>query len=89
METPKGKPYTFGPDGAKLYRENLPERGFKGRWTLFRKAEVVAGVRGGLLTLEEACANYNLTIEEYVSWGSEVEQRGLLPRGVGTKREEK
>ncbi|NTB71722.1 DUF1153 domain-containing protein, partial [Agrobacterium tumefaciens] len=30
-------------------------------------AEVVAAVRGGLLSLEEACERYTLTVEEFLS----------------------
>jgi len=33
-----------------------------------RKAEVVAAVRGGLLSLEEACSRYTLTVDEFLSW---------------------
>jgi Protein of unknown function (DUF1153) len=33
-----------------------------------RKAEVVAAVRRGLLSLEQACSRYALSAEEYLSW---------------------
>jgi len=42
-----------------------------------RKAEVVAAVRGGLLTLEDACSRYTLSVEEFLSWQSAVERDGL------------
>ena len=45
----------------------LPAPGTK-RWVIRRKAEVVAAVRGGLLSLEEACARYTLTVEEFLAW---------------------
>ncbi len=38
------------------------------RWVPRRKAEVVAGVRGGLITLEEACKRYSLSVDEFRSW---------------------
>ena len=47
------------------------------RWVIRRKAEVVAAVRGGLLTLEEACTRYMLTVEEFQSWQRAIEQHGL------------
>ena len=36
------------------------------RWSPRRKAEVVAAVRGGLLTLDEARIRYTLTEEEFL-----------------------
>jgi hypothetical protein len=47
--------YVTGPDGSPLTIADLPAPGTK-RWVIRRKAEVVSAVRGGLLTLEEACA---------------------------------
>jgi hypothetical protein len=38
------------------------------RWVIRRKAEVVAAVRGGLLSLEEACSRYALSSDEVLSW---------------------
>jgi hypothetical protein len=52
--------YVIGPDGSPLTIADLPAPGTK-RWVIRRKAEVVAAVRGGLLSLEEACSRYTLT----------------------------
>ncbi len=38
---------------------------------------LVAAVRGGLLTLEEACNRYTLTVEEFLSWQKAIDQFGL------------
>ena len=38
---------------------------------------VVAAVRGGLLSLEEACSRYTLTVDEFLSWQHLIEQHGL------------
>jgi hypothetical protein len=38
---------------------------------------VVAAVRGGLLSLEDACERYALTVEEFLSWQRNVERYGL------------
>ena len=54
------------------------------RWVIRRKAEVVAAVRGGLLSLEEACQRYTLTTEEFLSWQFSIEQHGLA--GLRTTR---
>ena len=68
--------YVIGPDGLPLTLADLPPVTTK-RWVIRRKAEVVAAVRGGLLTLEEACARYSLTIEEFLSWQKAIDQYGL------------
>ena len=48
------------------------------RWGSFRKAQIVAAVRGGLHSLEEACSRYALTIDELLSWQSSFDKkRGL------------
>ena len=49
-----------------------------------RKAEVVAAVRGGLISLEEACERYAMAREELLSWSNSVEQHGL--RGLRTTK---
>jgi transposase len=38
---------------------------------------VVAAVRGGLLSLEEACSRYQLSVEEYLSWQQAIERNGI------------
>ena len=43
--------YVIGPDGSPLTIADLPAPGTK-RWVIRRKAEVVAAVRGGLLSLD-------------------------------------
>jgi hypothetical protein len=63
--------YVIGPDGSPLTIADLPAPGTK-RWVIRRKAEVIAAVRGGLLSLEEACNRYMLTVDEYLSWQSSV-----------------
>ena len=68
--------YVIGPDGRALTLADLPPRDTK-RWVIRRKAELVAAVRGGLLTLEEACERYALTIDEYLSWQTTLDRHGL------------
>jgi len=66
----------IGPTGAPLSRKDLPPPGTK-RWVVRRKAEVVAGVRGGLITLDEALRRYDLTIDEFRSWQRLLDSHGL------------
>ena len=63
MHRPRVK-YVIGPDGSPLTIADLPPPSTK-RWVIRRKAEVVAAVRGGLLSLEEACSRYTLTVDEF------------------------
>lgn len=47
------------------------------RWVMRRKAEVVAGVRAGLLTVEDACKRYDLSAEEFASWQEMIDRHGV------------
>ncbi len=75
--------FVIGPDGSPLSIADLPPPGTR-RWVIRRKAEVVAAVRGGLLSLEEACKRYALTVEEYLSWQRSIDKYGL--KGLRTTR---
>ena len=44
----------------------------------------VAAVRGGLLSLEDACSRYTLTVDEFLSWQMSIDQHGLA--GLRTTR---
>ena len=79
---PRAK-YVIGPDGSPLTVADLPPSSTR-RWVIRRKAEVVAAVRGGLLSLEEACNRYTLTVEEFLSWQSSIDEHGLA--GLRTTR---
>jgi len=71
-------------DGShRLRLEDLPPPGTK-RWVIRRKAEVVAGVRAGLISLEEACTRYTLSVEEFLSWQRSIDRHGM--RGLRTTR---
>ena len=66
----------IGPTGKLMTRRDLPAPGTK-RWVVRRKAEVVAGVRGGLISLKEACQRYNLSKDEFESWSQLLKNYGL------------
>ena len=68
--------YVIGPDGSPLTVADLPPKDTK-RWVIRRKAEVVAAVRGGLLSIEEACERYKLTVDEFLSWQRSIDRYGL------------
>lgn len=67
---------TIGPLGERLTLETLPPPETT-RWTIRRKAEVVAGVNGSLLTIDEACERYDLTVEELISWQRALDRSGM------------
>ncbi len=54
------------------------------RWTIRRKVEIVAAVRNGLLTLDEASERYRLSAEEFLHWERLIAARGL--RGLKATR---
>jgi hypothetical protein len=41
-------------------------------------------VRAGLISLEEACARYTLSVEEFLSWQRSIDRHGM--RGLRTTR---
>jgi len=73
----------IGPEGRRLTLADLPAAGTK-RWVVRRKAEVVAGVRAGLITLDEACQRYTLSAEEFLSWQRLIDRHGV--RGLRSTR---
>src|SRR6266849_212609 len=75
--------HVIGPDGRCLTIADLPSPGTK-RWVIRRKAEVVAAVRGGLLSLEQACSRYALNFEEFRSWERCIDRFGV--KGLRTTR---
>jgi len=65
-----------GPLGEALTFAMLPPN-CPARWTVRRKAEVVAAVSGGLLSFDEACKRYSLSVEELTSWQRAVHRSGM------------
>ncbi|WP_108812086.1 CtrA inhibitor SciP [Sphingorhabdus sp. Alg231-15] len=66
----------IGPLGEAMTKDDLPCP-MTTRWVVRRKAEVVAAVNGGMLTTDEACDRYNLSLEEFVSWQQAIERAGM------------
>lgn len=79
----RGEAYVIGPTGAPLTLKDLPPPN-TGRWVIRRKAEVVAAVRGGLISLEDALERYRLTSEEFLAWQASIDRHGMA--GLRTTR---
>jgi hypothetical protein len=56
--------------------DTLPAPGTR-RWVVRRKAAVVAAVRRGDMTLQEACARYQLSEEEFHLWERAFDANGV------------
>ena len=69
-------PSVIGPTGERLSLSDLPPASTR-RWVIRRKAEVVAAVEGGLLSLEDARARYDLSEEEFEGWRKLINAHGL------------
>jgi hypothetical protein len=54
------------------------------RWVARRKAAVVAAVRSGAISIEEACRRYHLSEEEFLGWERRIEAHGVA--GLRTTR---
>ncbi len=73
----------IGPAGKPLTIDDLPPPNTE-RWVIRRKAEVVAAVRAGLISLEDACQRYRLSVDEFLSWQRLIDKHGM--RGLRTTR---
>jgi hypothetical protein len=76
MRESKHGTHVIGPDGSVLTIANLPPTNLK-RWVARRKAEVIAAVKGGLLTMPQACSRYSISTEEFLEWERHYESDGL------------
>lgn len=69
-----------GPFREVLTRETMPPPDTT-RWVASRKAQVVAAVETGLMSIDEVMARYSLSHEEFYGW-----QRALHSAGVAGLR---
>jgi len=63
--------------------DELPPPGIT-RWVIRRKAQVVAAVQAGALSLEEVCERYAVSVEEFRSWQRTLQEHGVY--GLRTTR---
>jgi hypothetical protein len=77
IENQKIRPaQVIGPLGESLSIDSLPPPSTT-RWVVRRKAEVVAAVNGGLLTVDEVCQRYGLSMEEFAGWQRAIDRSGM------------
>ncbi|MBM3950581.1 MAG: DUF1153 domain-containing protein [Rhodospirillales bacterium] len=55
---------------------DLPPMGTT-RWVVSRKAAVVAGVKAGLLSLDEALQRYGISLDEFMCWKRLLDDHGV------------
>ena len=67
----------------KISINDLPPSNTK-RWVIKRKALVVDAVKAGILSLDDACSKYSLSLEEFFSWQEAMEKHGS--RGLRATR---
>src|ERR1700726_1109958 len=73
-------------DNIKLYNSlenetpssttDLPPPDTK-RWVTRRKAVIVNAVRTGVISLEEVCRRYELSVEEFLAWERAIDTHGV------------
>lgn len=77
LETDTARPETASRfHGEELSTVDLPPPNTS-RWVVRRKAQVVAAVNEGLLSVSQACERYGLTLEELASWQRAVDREGM------------
>ena len=47
------------------------------RWVTRRKAVLVNVVRAGVISLEEVCRRYELSVEEFLAWQRAIDTHGV------------
>jgi two-component system cell cycle response regulator DivK len=62
----------------------LPPAGSTTRWSAQRKAVVLIAIRGGMISLPEACGRYSLSQEELSEWRRAFERNGIA--GLSVKK---
>ena len=68
--------YIRAADGSPLLLSDLPAVNTR-RWVIRHKANVVAAVRGGLISFEDASQRYKLSAEEFLAWSEAVDRFGI------------
>jgi hypothetical protein len=60
----------------KAEADELPPKGTT-RWVIRRKAQVVAAVESGKLTLEAVLERYEISVEEFEAWREALRRHGV------------
>jgi hypothetical protein len=80
-EKPPGRKASVRLNGIQL--EDLPPPGVA-RWVIRRKAQLVAAVEAGIISLDEALDRYSVSPEEFESWQRSLRRHGIY--GLRTTR---
>ncbi|MBV8888588.1 MAG: DUF1153 domain-containing protein [Alphaproteobacteria bacterium] len=75
IETFLSRPIARVAEAPPLPGTVLPRPG-EDRWPFRQKAVVVYAVRRGLLSIEDACERYRMSLEEFATWERAVEEHG-------------
>jgi len=78
---PAGRKVPVRLNGIQL--EDLPPPGVA-RWVIRRKAQLVAAVEAGVISLDEALGRYSVSPEEFESWQRSFRRHGIY--GLRTTR---
>ena len=68
---------------SSLHRANVEYRDFDlpppdtKRWVTRREAVIVNAVRTGVISLEEVCRRYELSVEEFLAWQRAIDAHGV------------
>lgn len=76
QKPPLRRNYVIRPGGRVLTVYDLPPPN-GARWVVSRKADLIAAVGGGLLSLDEACRRYRLSREEFHAWRRMIDKSGM------------
>jgi hypothetical protein len=75
-ERTRSKNKAIGPEGYPISLSNLPSPKTE-RWVARRKAEILAAVKNGILSADEACRQYRISPEELDAWSAAESRFGL------------
>jgi hypothetical protein len=70
------KLYNFPGNVTSPSAIDLPSPDTK-RWVTRRKAVLVNAVRTGVISLEEVCRRYELSVEEFLAWERAIDAHGV------------
>ncbi len=89
MEYSNSRPARIvGPMREILTRDTLPPANTS-RWVASRKAQVVAAVESGLMTIDEVMRRYRLSLEEFYSWQRAMDRAGVPGLRVAWSQEDR
>ena len=63
-------------EGPPTSTEDLPPPDTK-RWVIRRKASVVYAVQAKIMSLDDACERYGISLEEFESWQRLIQRHGI------------